>query len=434
MYDSLWDAALRVFGRRKEDTGGDTIRNAIAAEKYTDTKKTNFTAIFAQNLATKTVLDSDISITGNNKRAEFLGEISKSLWKESKKLVAMALGTGGAVIAPYVSNGYLDYSIIPQDRIYINSCRGDRLTNILVLADVADINHTRYYRWTNYALDSGVVSIKNKVTNSGGQPADIEHWRNIPDISITGVDRLPLAFLKSPANNRRSDNRYGVEITYGCDDIIKKILICLDQISDEFGLKQPRLIADDRFFEKDKKTGKLKLTSKLFMAFKNVNNQKPFEIFDPAIRESSFHAELHSLYNQLEKAVGVSDGVLTKREKIGTTATEIRADQLDTYAIIDSIRTALEIVWEDFIYACNVLCNAYSLCPPGEYDIKFDWSYSWLESSEQTFRQMKELQSIGAMSKAELRSWQTGEDIETAEQKIEVIKQNEPNYDTLIGG
>lgn len=433
MADSLWERVLNLFNEKKRNTSNDTTENENNAEKYRSTDKINFTSIFANKLATLTIAESDISVTGNNARADYLTGVSVVLWNKSKKIVSTALGTGGCAVVPYVKNSTIFFAIIPQDRVYINSRQGDKLTDVIILADVADVDYKRYYRWTRYVIKDNVAYISNKTTNAGGGTEEYEAWKDITDISLTGVDRLPLAFLKCPVDNRRSSDVYGVPITYGCDDIIKKLHVCLDQIEKEFELKEARIVADSRMTRRDK-DGKPTLKSRLFTFLENPSNDKLLLEFSPDIRESSFFAKLQVLYAQLEKAVGTSKGVLTDRETPGATATEIKAAQFDTYSIIYDIRTQLEKAWSDYIYACNALCNAFGLSPQGEYEINFDWSYSWLESSSETWQQMKEGQAIGIRSKAELRAYQTGETIEDAQKVIDEITANEPNYDTLVGG
>ena len=46
---------------------------------------------------------------------------------------------------------------------------------------------------------------------------------------------------------------------------------------------------------------------------------------------------------------------------------------------------------------------------------------------------MKDAQSMGIRSKAELRAWQTGETIEEAQAAVDDIAAREPNMQTLLG-
>ena len=70
----------------------------------------------------------------------------------------------------------------------------------------------------------------------------------------------------------------------------------------------------------------------------------------------------------------------------------------------------------------------------GEYDLKFDWSYSMIESSAEGWAQLKEAQAIGVKSKAEVRVWlNPNETLEEAEEKVLEIQKKEPSVSDLLG-
>ena len=57
----------------------------------------------------------------------------------------------------------------------------------------------------------------------------------------------------------------------------------------------------------------------------------------------------------LEKAVGTSRGILTAPETGAATATEIRAANHDTFALVSAIRRMWEAALGDMAYAADVL-------------------------------------------------------------------------------
>lgn len=429
----IWDAVLARFGIKKTITSdAKRIENAVYAGSYEDVSDINFTAIISGKLATLAMSDSDFAIPEDNKRAELLRSIGNDVWKKMKKLVAMSLGTGGTIIVPYVQNGRIFFDIATQDRLCINDMRGTDIVSASVLADSVTINDTRYYRFVNYDIKNNNLVITNKVTTEYGRPAEIEKWADIQDIAIANVERVPFGFIKSPVDNRKCTDNYGVPVTYGCDRIIKEIKDCLEQIKDEFELKQVRLRIDKRDFDRDK-DGKPILTSKLFMAGTNAENESIFDIFDPVIRDSSYYTRLTKLYEQLEKAIGLSRGILTEPIAAYENSQKIREATGDTWAIVDSLRSAVESGMNELLYACDVLANYYGLSPSGEYTLAFDWDTSMMESSAEVWQQMKDGQAIGIRSKAELRAWQTGESLEEAQAAIDDITAREPTAQILLG-
>lgn len=429
---TLWEWILSLFGYTKKDTSEERENNNTYAAVYRDIDKINFTAMFSKKLAMIAMFDSKISIIGNNARSVFLGDVAKKFWRKAKKAIAAAFGTGGCLIVPYIKNGQLYYNFVSQDRFMINKMQGDKISDAIILADSTNINHMTYYRWVNYILDGDTVHIKNKTTDSAGKIVELDFWNDINDISISGVDRLLFGFLKSPVDNRRDSDKYGVPITYGCSETIEQIRSTLKQTADEFALKKVRMFADSRMFKRDKK-GNPKLESDVFMPLEIGSNDTFIKEFSPAIRESSYYTRLNSLLEQLEHEVGTSKGILTPRETGITTATEIRASQMDTAAIVNAVREETEQAAGDFIYACNVLCNAYGLTPQGEYDISFDWSNAYLESTETEWQQIRAAKADGAISTAEERAWLKNETIEEAQAAVDEIAVREPNYNTLVG-
>jgi A118 family predicted phage portal protein len=396
-----------------------------------DISDINITSIFANKLANIVMSDSTVKISEKNARGKTLSLVTMRLEKKLKKIVAAAFGVGGCAIVPYVKNGNLYFDIVKQNRILISNIEGDRITQATILADTITIDNRQYYRFVDYNVSSGTLYMQNRVTNTSGSPAYVEKWSDIPDMAITNVDRVLFGFIKCPVDNRKSTDNYGVPITYGTQETMKSIKKCLSDIKEEFELKRVRLQVDTRVLDKDPKTGKPILKDKLFMKGTSDDGNL-FNIFNPDIRESSFHAQLHELCELEERQVGTSKGILTSRETVAATATEIKSATQDTFDIVSAMRKSVESGLADFFYACNVLANYYNLSPIGDYEITYDWSYKLLESSTETWQQKQYLHSQGALSTAEMRAWHTGEDEETAKKKVKEIKKEEPKIGDIL--
>lgn len=422
-----------LFGINKTatDTKQQSDNQNYAAE-YMDTSNINFTAIFSNKLANLTVSDCSVEILGDNKRAELLDEISQNVWTKIKKITSSAFGVGGCLIVPYIKNNRILFTIVKQDRLIINETDGDLITNATIIADSTSINNVKYYRLTNYLVRDNNLYITNKTVSEHGTKAVVEEWKNISDISISNVDRALFGFIKSPVDNRKSKDDYGVPVTYGCKKLISDIKECLDEIREEFDLKQVRLQVDERAFQKDPKTGQRVIKDKLYITGFNEKGDL-FNIFDPDIRDNSYHARLEKLFELFEKQVGTSRGILTEPNSTYENTEAIRRGISDTFSIVTDTRKSIEKGLTDFLYSCNVLANYYNLSPQGDYELSFDWSYAMIENTTETWQQMKEGQSIGIRSKAELRAWQTGESIEEAQKAVDEIAKKEPSLTTLMG-
>ena len=224
------------------------------------------------------------------------------VWDRMKRIVSRMLGTGGCIVVPYVRLGIMQFDVLSQERMVIHEKQGNRITRATVLADSVKQGEKQYHRWMDYQVAGGNLYITNKVTDQWGNAAFLEHWAEIEDIAIAGVDRVLFAYFQSPIDNRRFGDEYGVPITYGCDGLISEIFECLEQIRDEYKLKEVKIFADERMFQKDAKTGKYRMPSKVFFAAHGKENGAMIEVFSPEIRHSSYYERLQYLFGLLEKS------------------------------------------------------------------------------------------------------------------------------------
>lgn len=396
----------------------------------------NFNAIFSNKLANYVINDSNMNIEGNNPRTELLNQIGQSLWKKSKKMTSMGFGYGGLFLIPYVKGKKLFYNMVPQARVTIDKTEGDLITGMTVLAERKDIDRggskvETYIRWVNYRVENGNCIIEQRFTDETGVPVPApDFWKNILlKQTISGVDRALGGFIKSPVNNRKTNDKYGVPITYGCEETIKEIKEAMKQLCVEYRLKRPFVGVDSTMFSAK---GGLPLDG-LYKEFDfGTDGEKKFEVFDPEFRD--YTTRLQELYKRLEHEVGTSYGILSEVETNNATATEIKRALYDTFTIVDDMRSNIEKGLEDFFYACNVLANAYNLSPQGEYELSFEWSYSLIEDTQTEWAQLIQAKNLGIVSGVEVRQWlKPDEDIEESKKAIEDIKKEDPSLDDLMG-
>lgn len=443
MLKTIWEWVLtNIFKVSTQATNKKMQENNEYAEEYKRIDKINFNAIFSNKLSNYTTSDSVIEVQGDNKRSKYLNEkVMKSLHRRLKKSIGMSFGIGGVLLVPYAKKSprtgqnEIYYDIVEQNRMTIDKTDGEVITGATILSAEKKISKNNrnetYLRWTNYNVEKGNMIITQKYTNGDGKLIPTpEFWKDIkPQLMITGVDRVLLGFIKSPVNNRSTNDDYGVPITYGCDETIKEIRDCLKQIVKEFKNTESFIGIDKRLFDKNG----ILLESGLFRKL-DAGNDDFWEIFSPNIRESSYYARLQELFSRLEKEVGVSQGFLTEPKTGNATATEVKRSMYDTFCLVDDMRTNVELGLEDFIYACNVLCNAYNIEPSGEYIMNFDWAYSLLEDSSAEFNQLAQGVNNGTIARWELRNWlKPSETREESEEAIKEIKESNPTVEDLIG-
>lgn len=436
MFKSIINYILtNVFKIKTESTTKEIENNQKYASEYERIDDINFTSIISNKLANYVMSDSTLNIEGDNARSELLNKLGQSMWKKGKKITSMGFGYGGVILVPYAKGGKLYYNIVPQNRLTIDKTDGDLITGATVLAEkkviTGTINSTIYYRWTNYNVENGNLTILQQFSDEKGNkiPAP-EFWKNIAEIiTITGVDRVAFGYIQSPINNRKANDKYGVPITYGCDATINEIKECLKQIAREYELKQAFVGADVSMFN-----GKNALPQNGLFKKIDTGDDSFFEEFSPAIRDSSYYARLQELYQRLEKEIGTSTGILSEMKTQNATATEIKKAMYDTFTICDDMRSNIEKGLDDFFYSCNVIANAYNLSPQGEYNLSFDWSYALLEDTEAEWNQLTYGVNNNIISKPELRNWlKPDETMEESQKAVEELEAKNPSVKDLIG-
>ena len=435
MFKNIWVWILnKLFHIKTETKQKEVEDNQKYSFEYERIDDINFSAIFSNKLANYVISDSNINVDGDNPRTELLDKTAQSMWKKAKKITSMAFGHGSLFLVPYVKGNKIYYTLVPQSRVTIDETDGDLITGATILAEKKEItqgfgNSKTYIRWSNYRIINGNCVIEQKFTDETGKEIPTpEFWQNIMvKQTISNCDRVLLGQIKSPINNRKSNDKYGVPITYGCDATIKEIKDTMKQIVREYQLKEAFVGVDATMFKGDN-------TLPMNGLFKKIDstNDDFFEVFDPQFRD--FTTRLQELYKRLEHEIGTSYGILSEVDSVNATATEIKRSMYDTFTLVDDMRSNVEKGMDDFFYACNVLANAYNLSPQGEYEISFEWSYSLIEDTATEWNQLTYAQNKGIISEVELRQWlKPDETLEESQKAIDEIKEQEPSIDEMLG-
>lgn len=424
---------FRLFNIQSQTTQKEVEDNQKYAVEYERIDEINFNSIFSNKLANYVINDSNVNITGENARVELLDKTIQSMWKKAKKITSMGFGYGGVILVPYVKSGKIYYNIVSQSRVTIDEVEGENIIGATIIADKKTVNRgignsKTYYRLTNYRVKNGNIEITQKFTDENGHEVAVpDFWKNIElKKVITGVDRALFGYIKSPINNRKTDDKYGVPITYGCDSTIAEIKETMKQLYREYKLKEAFVGADSTMFN-----GKDSLPLNGLFKKVDAGDDNFFEVFDPAFRP--FTERLQELFKRLEHQIGTSAGILSEVNTQNATATEIKRSMYDTFTLVDGMRSNIEKGIEDFLYSANVLANAYNLTPQGDYEVSFDWDYSLLEDSQETFSQLITAQSKGIISEVEIRQWlKPDETLEDSQKAIDEIKASEPSVEQIM--
>ena len=438
MLGDIINFVKRLFGVKPQKTQDEQSQQEEERRQYEQARQINFDAIFAQKLSKKAMTESKITIETDNARSVLLDKTLQEIWGKMKAdLCAYAIGTGGFFIVPYVSRGKIKYDVVSQDRVIINTVEGNTITACTIIADFFARDYKRYTRLTDYTLIDGVCTITNRAVRDGAQiPLDsVPQWQGIPEvIGITGCKALPLSYFRGAKSRRKAGDIYGTNICYGCNDTIRDINETLCEIRKEYLNKQSRLGIDERMIITGT-DGKSRRVPDNYIKLHTDSNSF-FEIFDPAIRDTSYYNRLDKLFALLEVQVGTSRGILTEQTTAYATATEIKQANFDTFTMVDGIRTNMETGVNQLVEVLQVLANYYNLSPAGEVLYKITWDYQQTESSTETWAQIRDGVAMHAVSPVEARQYIfPSESREQAEKAIaDMPKETAQDILDTIGG
>lgn len=424
---TIIDYIMKKFGYTRK-------QEPIKEKDYAQITKTSFTTIFAKILANKALADSKFEVVGTSDRAKFLNESLANLNRNIRTVITSMLGYGGALVVPYVENGKIFFNNINQDCLILDKVAGDKITDCTLIAErYEDKDGNTFYRNVRFVLENSTLTIFTFATKNGQEVplSSVAMWAEIDDfITIHGVEDVPFAYFKCPQDNKGMVDFKGVPITFGAESTIKEIHELLEQIKDEFGEKTARIFVEQTLFDADKRLSKV--YEKIIGS--GVGGADSIEVFDPAFRDVSYYNRYEKLLEQLEKEVGVNSGILTRYESGDRTAFEIKANQGDTFAMVDSIRTEIEHGLNAYLKACDFLANYYNLSLLGDWEVVYDWGNLMIEDPAQTFQQLQIAQTIGAVSSAEVRNFIFNkETMEESQNKVQEIQKAEPSIRDLVG-
>ena len=429
MWERLREMARSWLGADAEPPRAPVDESVRRYERAED----GITAAIAGKLAMLTFADSTFAVAQANgdtpsPRTALIERALMPLWqRDAEWITAQALGKGGMLLVPSVTaSGGVQIQAVDQNRLVALEERGGQLTRAVLAADECEQRGRRYCLLASYELaPGGAQRIRYRAFSDAGAQAPLTAfaaWKDLtPEIDIADTDRLLLAHLKCPRDNRTTDRLIGVPITYGAEKLIEELNEHARIYRREFKLTRPMLGLDSSLWRDVPAAGDIRQLRRTvqdsddpFVPFPapTMSAGATWQYFAPDIRAEAMETRWNSLCRRLEKACGLSQGILTERPTMSyANRDEVRAAQYDTFAVVRAIRTAWEQALEDLAYAVDVLAERFALTEPGDgggYALSFDWDLSMIESTSQTFEQLAELHARGGCTLEELRQWVMG--------------------------
>lgn len=382
----------------------------------------NPTAIGAGVVSNIAVDDSEIIIEGNNARAEAIRELKEYYVDELQTAVAeVSLGTGDAIVRPYTDGKYIGLNIIGNDNFVITESIGTHIKGVIMKLDEYEKDNKVYRLFESQTLKDelspAILHIRRFVYQDDKEiRISATSWEGMETEENIIADQLLLGRYKCPTINRDNYNSAnGVPITFGCEDIVNNIRTKYKQYNEEFDRKQALIFADRSMFKRDANSkdengaSTLKLEGTKFVKIKGNGIEGGvkgmIEDYSPTIREPEFQAANNFNLSVLELCCGFSRGVFTAPETAFSTATEMKNSLKKTFAFVKRFRKRLELGDRMLFSAINIIMNINATTPMGDWDLRHDWSYDYIEETKERFNQLMQGHSAGVVKDETICAW-----------------------------
>lgn len=399
--------------------------------KYSD-KGINPTAIGANVVTNIAIDDSDIQVVGDSARAQAIQDLLYYYVDNILSVAAeVALGTGDCLIRPYTDGDDIGFNVIGSDDFLITSSIGYRLKGVVIKLDEYETKTATYRLFESQSLQTEgnrKVVLINRFAYKGTDEIDITKtiWEDISTEEIVVADQLLLGRYKCPTINRDNYNSAnGVPITFGCDGIIDNIKKKYEQYNDEFDRKESKIFADRTLFKRGENDRLELSTAKEFVSVRGgVDGGITSQIYDysPSIREEEFKSANDFNLSILELCCGFSRGIFTSPETSFATATELKNSLKKTFAFVKSFRRRIEHGNKELFNAVNIIMNLNSVTPEGKWDLQHDWSYDYIEQTNERFNQLIQSYDRNAIKTEDLTGWVLNLEPEEASRYVEEIE------------
>lgn len=455
---------------RFTQTNEDIEKKSQNQPQYNQFSKYNTSQFHPQNTI------KELVPKGPTERAEYLNKTyQKKVVKKLRRQIEYGIALGGLVIKPYVilnepskensdSNSTLtlknelDKADIEFDFVYANDFyplafngSGDITEAAFIERKVdKDITYSRleHHRYANH--QTTITNMAFKSTARGGENdlgqqiplTSVPEWSNIQEVTvIDNTDRLMFAYFKMPeANTIDIHSPLGVS---GFDKAVTLIREADKQYSRLLWEYEGGEMAIDidrdalRDTSVRDKEGKEVIVSKmghlqqrLYRPVDLTSEGDTYNVFAPALRDSSYIGGLNNILMHIEDVTGLSRGTISETTvSEARTATELRILKQRSYQTNADIQSAIQSCLEDLVYIMNVLCELYEITPTGEYETSFEWDDSILVDVDTELGKRITLMQNGVASKLELRMWYYGETERQAREAL--LKVQEENREAV---
>ncbi len=205
---------------------------------------------------------------------------------------------------------------------------------------------------------------------------------------------------------------------------------------EEFGLSEKAIIADKTLFKKELRrdsegnvvSQRLVLPKGRERLFMDVGNRggsgSPLiQEWAPTIQLQPYIDALEKQYQEVEKCVGVSSGILSNlNDQSYQNVDNVRKSTIKTQSFVNTARGVCESYLGDMVYAWNAIMNFYGVTPVGDYHVEYKWSDEYINTFSDQQNAILAGEAIGATDAVDYRVFVMGESPEVAKERVAQIK------------
>lgn len=450
LFDMVLDRLAAALGKRTQGY------EQHAAYRDSGKKGTDYSveSMVCESLANLMMLEYSMPIEGGSARARMLDEVSDAFVRDTLcNAVSMGFLTGDSITVPSWNGRTMDNVLVDAGSFAILGANGHEVTSMIYVVDEKQIKHGARYTLLRlielvpYTAQDGTQTYANRYKTfiaKDGAIADIPlsefpDWAaaNEEEWVIPNVDRLLVGRYRSfTLNPLRPNAQKGTPICFGASAPIREIHYLTQQMHAEFGLSEKAIIADKTLFKKELRrdsegnvvSQKLVLPKGRERLFMDVGNRggsgSPLiQEWAPTIQLQPYIDALEKQYQEVEKCVGVSSGILSNlNDQSYQNVDNVRKSTIKTQSFVNTAREACESYLSDMVYAWNAILNFYGVTPVGDYHVEYKWSDEYINTFSDQQNAILAGEAIGATDAVDYRVFVMGESPEVAKERVAQIK------------
>lgn len=467
----------------------------IAIDRDPDTKAVGWPAMISAELARLTTLEFRANISGGPRADWISARFAYATAPKRIRKFSLALALGSGIWKPCQAGNDVCVEFIPATGYYpVSTNPAGQLTEAIFLDQFTDSDWV-YSRieWMHvltgpedyHAKERDVLekldldaapaypcvqivnlAFKSSTRDSLGAQTRLDsrpEWEGIEPVAyLNGLVTLPVGYFVTPIENTVDINSdlgaaiFAPALRAICDADVQYTRLDWEYEGGEMAIDTdssylkptsvPALLDDDyclSHYGVPKKALTVEAPKHKDRMFRGMDvnagiaQSTPFyNVFAPALRDSSYLQGLNHYIRQIESQAGLSFGTFSQVATVERTATEIINSKQRSRALVRDLQKSLERTWRDLIGALDFWADAIPDAPPKEeLTVTFDWDDSILIDRLTERAQWQTEVTMGLRSKAEYRRHFFGEDEATAATAIAAAKaEQQPAAGNILEG